>query len=132
MYIFFSPLRIATNKILLPLFSPAGYPFKVFFSSICVSFCWYFILSFIVHFYAVSNVTKLFYTTYYSLEIFHGIIPLIFFIFFPVVSEILIFFPLFLTQTHQMSSSCSAWYPQNICYTHIYQILSCLMLLFVF
>lgn len=90
---FFSSLKVATSKILLPLFSPACYPFKILFSSVSLSFCCYFSLSYKVLFYLLSNEIKLLYTTYYSLEISHRIIPLIFFIFFSVMSEILIFFP---------------------------------------
>lgn len=90
---FISSLKAATNEILLPLFSPACDPFKVLFSCISLSFCCYVSLSYKVHFYTVSDEIKPLYTTYYSLEIFHRIIPLIFFMLFSVMSEILIFFP---------------------------------------
>lgn len=95
---FFHLLKLQQIKSCCHFFLLHVIPSK--FSSVSVSFCSYFSLSYKVHFYAMSNEIKLLYTTYYSLEISHRIIPLIFFIFFSVMSEILIFFPLFLTHTH--------------------------------
>lgn len=50
---FFSSLKVATSKILLPLFSPACYPVKILFSSVSLSFCCYFSLSYKVLFLSI-------------------------------------------------------------------------------
>lgn len=106
-----SPLKFAANKIcqalafLLLIFLP-WYSFGGLFLFLSLSFfCCYFSLSWQAYLYAMSAVLKL-YKIYYSLESFHMLVPLIFFVlsfpwcvktrYFPISAA---FFPTRLTKT---------------------------------